>query len=458
MQKERSCPFGKRVSMKRERLGSRMGFIMLSAGCAIGCGNVWKFPWMCGQNGGGSFMLVYFICLIVLGIPAMVMEFSVGRAAQTSPVRMYRRLEKPGQKWHLWGAVCLIGNIAIMAFYCVVTGWIIYYFVKFLTGQNASFGFASMIANPVINVVFLFVTVAVAFLILSRDIQKGLERITKYMMSALLVLMLVLAVHSALLDGAADGLAFYLTPDFSKINGSVIVGAMNQAFFTLSTGMGGMAIFGSYIDKDHSLMGESVNVIVLDTFVAILAGFIIFPACSTYGLEVNAGPSLLFDTMASVFNHMAGGRIWGTMFFLFMIFAALSTVLGVCENILAMVRELTGWSRPKGCIICGTGIFLLALTTALGYSVIHFQPFAEGTAWLDLWDFIVSNNVLPLGSLVLTLFCCNKFGWGWDNFVREANTGRGLKIRPWMRPVFQYITPVIIAFIYAYGMATFQWR
>ena len=458
MQKERSCPFGKRVSMKRERLGSRMGFIMLSAGCAIGCGNVWKFPWMCGQNGGGSFMLVYFICLIVLGIPAMVMEFSVGRAAQTSPVRMYRRLEKPGQKWHLWGAVCLIGNIAIMAFYCVVTGWIIYYFVKFLTGQNASFGFSSMIANPVINVVFLFVTVAVAFLILSRDIQKGLERITKYMMSALLVLMLVLAVHSALLDGAADGLAFYLTPDFSKINGSVIVGAMNQAFFTLSTGMGGMAIFGSYIDKDHSLMGESVNVIVLDTFVAILAGFIIFPACSTYGLEVNAGPSLLFDTMASVFNHMAGGRIWGTMFFLFMIFAALSTVLGVCENILAMVRELTGWSRPKGCIICGTGIFLLALTTALGYSVIHFQPFAEGTAWLDLWDFIVSNNVLPLGSLVLTLFCCNKFGWGWDNFVREANTGRGLKIRPWMRPVFQYITPVIIVFIYVYGMATFQWR
>ena len=458
MQKERSCPFGKRVSMKRERLGSRMGFIMLSAGCAIGCGNVWKFPWMCGQNGGGSFMLVYFICLIVLGIPAMVMEFSVGRAAQTSPVRMYRKLEKPGQKWHLWGAVCLIGNIALMAFYCVVTGWIIYYFVKFLTGQNASFGFASMIANPAVNVVFLFVTVAVAFLILSRDIQKGLERITKYMMTALLVLMLVLAVHSALLDGAADGLAFYLTPDFSKINGSVIVGAMNQAFFTLSTGMGGMAIFGSYIDKDHSLMGESVNVIVLDTFVAILAGFIIFPACSTYGLEVNAGPSLLFDTMASVFNHMAGGRIWGTMFFLFMIFAALSTVLGVCENILAMVRELTGWSRPKGCIICGTGIFLLALTTALGYSVIHFQPFAEGTAWLDLWDFIVSNNVLPLGSLVLTLFCCNKFGWGWDNFVREANTGRGLKIRPWMRPVFQYITPVIIVFIYVYGMATFQWR
>ena len=435
-----------------------MGFIMLSAGCAIGCGNVWKFPWMCGQNGGGSFMLVYILCLILLGIPAMVMEFSVGRAAQTSPVQMYRKLEKPGTKWHLWGGICLLGNIALIAFYSVVTGWIIYYFVKFLTGQNRSFGFAEMITNPSVNVIFLFVTVAVAFLILSTDIQKGLERITKYMMSALLVLMLVLAVHSVLLDGAAEGLAFYLTPDFSKINGSVIVGAMNQAFFTLSTGMGGMAIFGSYIDKKHSLMGESVNVIALDTFVAILAGFIIFPACSTYGLEVNAGPSLLFDTMASGFNHMAGGRIWGTLFFLFMIFAALSTVLGVCENILAMVRELTGWSRPKGCIICGTGIFLLALTTALGYSVLHFQPFAEGTAWLDFWDFIVSTNVLPLGSLVLTLFCCNKFGWGWDNFVAEANTGKGLKIRPWMRPIFRYVAPLVIAFIYIYGMATFQWR
>lgn len=433
---------------------------MLSAGCAIGCGNVWKFPWMCGQNGGGSFMLIYMLCLILMGLPAMIMEFSVGRAAQTSPLYMYPKLStaKNKRKWRPFGAICLIGNIALMAFYTVVTGWIIYYFVKFLTGKNDDFGFVSMITNPGVNVTYLFVTVFVAFIILSFELQGGLERVTKYMMSALIILMIVLAVHSLTLDGAKEGIAFYLIPDFSKITGSVIVGAMNQAFFTLSTGMGGMAIFGSYIDKDHSLMGESVNVIVLDTFVAILAGFIIFPACSTYGLEVNAGPSLLFDTMASVFNHMAGGRIWGTMFFLFMIFAALSTVLGVCENILAMVRELTGWSRPKGCIICGTGIFLLALTTALGYSVIHFQPFAEGTAWLDLWDFIVSNNVLPLGSLVLTLFCCNKFGWGWDNFVREANTGRGLKIRPWMRPVFQYITPVIIVFIYVYGMATFQWR
>lgn len=444
--------------MERERLGSRMGFIMLSAGCAIGCGNVWKFPWMCGQNGGGGFMFVYLLCLLILGIPAMVMEFSVGRAAQVSPLNMYQRLSKPGQKWGIFGWVCLIGNIAIMAFYTVVSGWIIFYFVKFLTGDIASLGFEKMISTPSINVIFLFVTIVIAFFILCFDLQGGLERVTKYIMSALLVLMLVLAIHSITLSGAAEGLTFYLKPDFSKISGSVVVSAMNQAFFTLSTGMGGMAIFGSYIGKECSLMGESINVILLDTFVAIIAGVIMFPACYTYGLEVNAGPSLLFDTMATVFSHMAGGRIWGTLFFLFMIFAALSTVLGVCENILAMIRELTGWSRPKGCLICGSAIFVLALTTALGFSVLHFQPFAAGTTWLDFWDFIVSTNVLPLGSLVLTLFCCNPFGWGYDNFVAEANTGRGLKIKPWMKPLFRYVVPVVILFIYLYGLFTFQWK
>ena len=442
----------------RERLGSRLGFIMLSAGCAIGCGNVWKFPWMCGQNGGGTFMLLYILCLLVLGLPAMVMEFAVGRAAQASPITMYQRLEKPGHKWGVFGVFSLVGNIALMAFYTVVTGWILYYFVKFLTGQNADFGFAQMIADPKVNVVYLAVTVVLAFLILSCNLQGGLERVTKGMMTALLVLMLVLAVHSLTFAGAAEGLRFYLLPDLSAINGSVVVAAMNQAFFSLSVGMGGMAIFGSYIDKDRSLMGESLHVIFLDTFVAILAGVIIFPACFTYDLEVTAGPSLLFDTMASVFNHMPGGRWWGALFFLFMVFAALSTVLGVCENILAMIRELTGWSRPKGCIVCGAGIFALALTTALGYSVLHFQPFAAGTTWLDLWDFIVSNNVLPLGSLVLALFCCNRFGWGWDNFVAEANTGKGLKVRPWMKPIFRYFVPAAILFIYLYGMATFNWR
>ena len=442
---------------KREQLGSRLGFIMLSAGCAIGCGNVWKFPWMCGQNGGGSFMLVYVICLLILGLPAMVMELSVGRAAQTSPLYMYEKLSGK-RKWKIPGIVCLIGNIALIAFYSVVAGWIIYYFVKFLTGQNADLGFEKMITTPSVNVGYLLITVVITFVILSFRLQGGLERITKYMMSALLVLMLVLAIHSFTLSGAKDGLAFYLIPDLSKISGTMIVKAMNQAFFTLSVGMGGMAIFGSYIGKERSLLGESVNIIVLDTFVAVVAGMIMFPACDTYNLEVTAGPSLLFDTMASVFNHMQGGRWWGALFFLFMVFAAMSTVFGVCENLLAMIRELTGWSRPVGCIACGIGTFLVALTTALGYSLIRFQPFAKGTAWLDFWDFIVSNNVLPLGSLVLALFCCNSFGWGWENFVQEANTGHGLKVKAWMKPVFRFVVPIAIAFIYIYGMATFAWR
>lgn len=442
---------------KREQLGSRLGFIMLSAGCAIGCGNVWKFPWMCGQNGGGSFMLVYVICLLILGLPAMVMELSVGRAAQTSPLYMYEKLSGK-RKWKIPGIVCLIGNIALIAFYSVVAGWIIYYFVKFLTGQNADFGFEKMITTPSINVGYLLITVVITFVILSFRLQGGLERITKYMMSALLVLMLVLAIHSFTLSGAKDGLAFYLIPDFSKISGTMIVKAMNQAFFTLSVGMGGMAIFGSYIGKERSLLGESVNIIVLDTFVAVVAGMIMFPACYTYNLEVTAGPSLLFDTMASVFNHMQGGRWWGALFFLFMVFAAMSTVLGVCENLLAMIRELTGWSRPVGCIACGVGTFLVALTTALGYSLIRFQPFAKGTAWLDLWDFIVSNNVMPLGSLILALFCCTCRGWGWNNFLQEANAGKGLKIKAWMKPLFCYFVPVVILFIYIYGMFTFPWH
>ena len=442
----------------RERLGSRLGFIMLSAGCAIGCGNVWKFPWMTGQYGGGGFVLVYILCLLLLGLPVMTMEFTVGRAAQKSPVKMFQTLQKPGQKWGFMGYIALVGNFALMAFYTVVCGWIINYFCKFLVGQNSDLGFVPMITNPGLNVTFLAVTVIVAFVILSFNLQGGLERVTKYMMVALLVLMLVLAVHSATLPGAKEGIAFYLVPDFSKINGSVIVGAMNQAFFTLSLGIGSMAIFGSYIGKERSLMGESVNVIILDTLVALLAGFIMFPACFSYGLEVDAGPSLLFNTMATVFNNMAGGRLWGTLFFLFMVFAAMSTVLAVCENILAMIRDLFGWSRPVGSLVCGIVVFLLGLTTALGYSVFSFQPFAEGSAWLDFWDFIVSTNALPIGSLIFALFCCNKFGWGWDNFMAEANAGEGLKVKGWMKPLFQYFVPIVILFIYIYGLVTFGWR
>ncbi|MBE7017531.1 MAG: sodium-dependent transporter [Ruminococcaceae bacterium] len=444
--------------MKRERLGSRLGFILLSAGCAIGCGNVWKFPWLTGQNGGGGFVLIYVLCLIFLGLPVMVMEFAMGRAAQASPVRMYQKLQKPGQKWGFMGYLSLLGNICLMAFYTVVTGWMIYYFYKFLVGQHVGLGFVGMITNPGVNVGFLAIAVVVGFIILSFNLQGGLERVTKYLMGLLFILMIVLAIRSFTLDGAAEGLKFYLLPDISKIKGTTVVAAMNQAFFTLSLGIGSMAIFGSYLDKERSLLGESVNIVLLDTFVAITAGLIIFPACFTYNMEAGAGPGLLFDTMATVFCQMDGGRIWGALFFLFMVFAALSTELAVFENILACVRELTGWNRPKGCIVCGIGIFIISITTALGYSIFKFQPFADGSAWLDFWDFIVSYNLLPLGSLAVALFCSYKFGWGWDNFLAEANAGKGLKVRGWMKWIFRYLVPVVIIFIYIYGLVTFSWK
>lgn len=449
--------------MEREHLGSRLGFILLSAGCAIGCGNVWKFPWLTGQNGGGGFVLIYIICLIVLGLPVMTMEFSLGRASQASPVGMYKKLEKPGSKWHIHGYFALAGNVCLMAFYTVVTGWMLYYFYRFIKmlfsgNSDVELSFGAMISNPTINVVCLLIAVILGFGILCFNLQGGLEKVTKYMMVTLLGLMIVLAVHSATLSGAGEGLKFYLLPDFSKITGSVVVSAMNQAFFTLSLGIGSMAIFGSYIDKKRTLMGESVNVIILDTFVAIVSGLIIFPACFTYNVTVDAGPSLLFNTMASVFINMNNGALWGTIFFLFMVFAALSTELAVFENILACVRELTNWSRPKGCLICGICMFLISLTTALGYSVLHFQPFAEGSAWLDFWDFIVSTNLLPIGSFIFAIFCCNKFGWGWDNFLEEANSGKGLKVKNWMKPLFQFIVPIVVIFLYVYGLFTFSWK
>ena len=436
-----------------------LGFILLSAGCAIGCGNVWKFPWMVGQNGGGAFVLVYLAFLVVLGLPALTMEFALGRASQASPVRMYQELEKSGSKWHIHGYVCLLGNIFLMAFYTVVTGWLIYYFISFVAGKSGELSFGKMISSPRINVMYLFIAVAVCFLILTRNLQSGLERITKYMMVLLLVLMTVLAVRSISLPGGAKGLSFYLVPDFKKLTVPVVVGAMNQAFFTLSLGIGSMSIFGSYIGKDRSLMGESVKVVILDTFVAVTAGLIIFPACASFGIAVDAGPSLLFNTMTTVFNNMGGGRVWGSLFFLFMVFAAFSTELAVCENILACVREMTGWSRKKGCVICGAGIFLIALTTALGYSVLHFHPFGEDSAWLDFWDFIVSNNLLPLGALIFAVFSCSsKFGLGWEKLVQEANEGEGLKVKNWMKPVFAYFVPLCIIAIYIIGLATFKWK
>ena len=455
--------------MERENLKSRLGFILLSAGCAIGIGNVWKFPYMAGQGGGGAFVLFYLIFLVLLGLPIMTMEFAVGRASKKSPVKAYQALEKPGQKWHIHGYFTLAGCYLLMMFYTTVAGWMLHYFYMTATGKLSGLSadavadqFTRMLADPGVMMFWMVLVVVIGVVICAGGLQNGLERVTKVMMIALLAIMVVLAINSFFMEGAKEGLKFYLVPDFGRMQEvgvvSTLVGAMNQAFFTLSLGIGAMAIFGSYIGKERSLLGESVNIIVLDTFVAVVAGMIMFPACDTYNLEVTAGPSLLFDTMASVFNHMQGGRWWGALFFLFMVFAAMSTVFGVCENLLAMIRELTGWSRPVGCIVCGIGTFLVALPTALGYSLIRFQPFAKGTAWLDLWDFIVSNNAMPLGSLILALFCCTRRGWGWNNFLQEANAGKGLKIKAWMKPLFCYFVPVGILFIYIYGMFTFPWH
>lgn len=450
--------------MEREKLGSRLGFILLSAGCAIGVGNVWKFPWMCGQYGGGIFVLFYILFLLVLGLPVMVMEFSVGRASQASPIASFKKLEKAGQKWHIHGIVSLAANFLLMMFYTSVAGWILYYFVGFLKGDMTSITneqsqalFGNMLSNPYIMVGFMVIVVVLGFLILSFGLQKGVEKVTKYMMLCLLALMVVLAVNSFTLSGAGEGLSFYLKPDITKINGNVIVGAMNQAFFTLSLGIGSMAIFGSYIGKERSLAGESINIMVLDTFVAITAGLIIFPACFTFDVEPGAGPSLLFVAMAKVFNSMAGGRWWGTLFFLFMFFAAMSTVIAVFQNILACVQELTGWKRIKACVICGAATTVLSVPCAIGYNILgDFHPFNSNTNVLDLEDFLVSNCMLPLGALVYVLFCTSKKGWGFDNFLAEANTGKGLKLGRWIRPYVTYVLPIVIIILFVIGIITFE--
>lgn len=449
--------------MERERLSSRLGFILLSAGCAIGVGNVWKFPWMAGQYGGGAFVLIYFLFLIILGLPVMVMEFSLGRASQSSPVRLYQKLEKPGQKWHIHGYAALVANFLLMMFYTSVTGWILYYFVNFLSGKMTGISdvassnmFPNMLSNPLVMVGFMAIVVVMGFLILSFGLQKGVEKVTKYMMIALLLLMVVLAINSFTLSGAKEGLAFYLKPDLTKITGNVIVGAMTQAFFTLSLGIGSMAIFGSYIGKERSLMGESINILVLDTFVAVVAGLIIFPACFTFDVEPGAGPSLLFVAMAKVFNNMNGGRIWGSLFFMFMVFAAMSTIIAVFENILACVREITGWNRIKACIICGVAILALSVPCALGFNLWSgFVPFNTGSSVLDLEDFLVSYCLLPLGALCYVLFCVSKKGWGFDNFIAEANAGEGLKLKRWMRPYMTFVLSAIIILVFAIGILTF---
>ena len=446
--------------MDRDHLGSRLGFILLSAGCAIGVGNVWKFPWMVGQYGGGAFVLVYLIFLLILGLPVLTMEFSMGRAAQKSPILMYQELTPDKKGWGVHGFFCFLGNVILMMFYTVVAGWLLYYFYsmvtgKFvgLTGDDMGAYFGGMLASPKILVTYMIIITVLGFFVLSFSLKGGLERVTKVMMIALLIIMLVVAINSLTLSGAGKGLSFYLVPDFSKINGDVLVGAMNQAFFTLSLGIGAMAIFGSYIGKDRALLGESVNVILLDTFVALVAGLIIFPACFTYNVEPGAGPSLIFITLPHIFMNMPFGRFWGSLFFLFMTFAAFSTVLAVFENILACVRDMTNWSRSKTSFICCIAIIILSLPCALGFNVwSNITPLGEGTGIMDLEDFIVSNCLLPLGSLIYVIYCTNKFGWGWDNFTKEANSGEGPKVSNSIYLYCKFVLPLIILLIFGIGI------
>ena len=451
--------------MQREHLGSRLGFLLLSAGCAIGIGNVWKFPWMTGQYGGGAFVLIYLLFLLALGVPVLTMEFAMGRAAQKSPLKMYQEL-KPGSKWGWHGYVCLLGNVVLMMFYTTVAGWMLQYFVDtaaglFLgldtAGIEAKFG--EMLASPGKMTLYMGIVVVIGFSVISLGVQKGLERVTKWMMMALIVLIWVLAFHSMTLAGGSAGLRFYLIPDFRRMAeigvGNVIVGAMNQAFFTLSLGIGAMAIFGSYIDKEHALMGEAVRVSLLDTMVALCSGLIIFPACFAYGVDVNSGPALIFMTLPNVFNHIALGRFWGSLFFLFLTFAAFSTVLAVFENIVCCVSEMTGWNRKKTCLVCCVGIFLLSLPCLLGYNLWqNVRPIA-GHDILDSEDFLVSNLMLPLGSLIFILFCTTRYGWGWEKFMKEANEGTGLKVAKWMRPYMTYVLPVIVFVIFVIGLVGF---
>ena len=453
--------------MERERLGSRLGFLLLSAGCAIGLGNVWKFPWMTGQYGGGAFVVLYLFFLVVLGIPVMTVEFTLGRAAQKSPILLYQQLEPKGTKWHIHGVLSMIGNYVLMMFYTSVAGWMIQYFIGTASGRfegmtpdQVGEEFGAVCASPAGMAGFMAIVVVIGFFVCSFKLDKGLERVNKVMMLALLAIMVILAINSFTMSGAKEGLSFYLKPSLSKMQevgvGNVIVGAMNQAFFTLSLGIGSMAIFGSYIGKDRALMGESVTVTILDTFVAIVAGLIIFPACFTHGVEVGAGPGLIFVTLPNVFNSMPMGRLWGTLFFIFMTFAAMSTVFAVFENIISCCMDAFKWTRKKACAINCVAMFLLSLPCALGFNVLSgIQPLGEGTGFLDLEDFIVSNLLLPLGSLIFVLFVTNKKGWGWKNFVDEANIGKGIKTPNWIRGYMTYVLPLIILFVFIIGLVSY---
>ena len=450
--------------MKRESFKSRLGFLLVSAGCAIGIGNVWRFPYVTGQNGGGIFVLFYLIFLVIMGLPVLTMELAVGRASRKSAVLGYKALEKKGSKWHIHGWVAIFGCCMLMMYYTTVSGWMVTYFFKFLTGsfksgmttEDTAQAFSNLLGDPKQMAFWMILTVVVGFLVCSRGLQNGLEKISKFMMTALLLLIVVLAVHSLTLSNAAEGVKFYLVPNTEAVAAvglkNVITAAMNQAFFTLSLGVAAMEIFGSYMGKDHTLAGEGVRICALDTFVATMAGLIIFPACFSYNVEVNAGPSLIFITLPNVFINMSGGRIWGSLFFLFMTFASFSTVIAVFENIMSFCMDMFGWSRNKAALINCIVILIASLPCVLGYNVWSNLHLIGGRDVLDSEDFIVSNLLLPIGSLIYLLFCVTKWGWGFEKYCEEANTGDGVKISKKLRPYFQFILPILIVFILIQGL------
>lgn len=448
--------------MKRESFKSRLGFLLVSAGCAIGIGNVWRFPYVVGENGGGIFVLFYLLFLVAMGLPVLTMELAVGRGSRKSAVLAYKELEKPKSKWHIHGWFAILGCYVLMMYYTTVSGWMVSYFYKFVTGEfqagmdATGSVFSDLLADPKQMGFWMILTVIVGFIVCSRGLQNGLERISKIMMTALLVLIVVLAVHSITLSGAGEGLRFYLIPNLSTVEkvgiGNVISAAMNQAFFTLSLGVAAMEIFGSYMSKNHALAGEGVRICALDTFVAVMSGLIIFPACFSYGVEVTSGPKLIFVTLPNVFVNMAGGRIWGSLFFLFMTFASFSTVIAVFENIMSFAMDMFGWSRNKTAIINCIIILIASLPCVLGYNVWSDLHLIGGRDVLDSEDFLVSNLLLPLGSLIYLLFCVTKWGWGFDNYIEEVNTGSGLKMSRKLKPYFQFVLPVLILIILIQGL------
>ncbi|CDD48075.1 transporter [Firmicutes bacterium CAG:534] len=450
--------------MSRESFKSRLGFLLVSAGCAIGIGNVWRFPYVAGQNGGGIFVLFYLLFLIIMGLPVLTMELAVGRASRKSAVQAYKVLEKPGSKWHIHGYFAILGCYLLMMYYTTVSGWMISYCFEFLTGtfqpgmasEEVSSVFGNMLASPLKMGFWMVLTVVVGFFVCSRGLQNGLEKISKVMMCALLILIVILAIHSFTLSGAAEGLSFYLVPNLNTVRsvglGSVIAAAMNQSFFTLSLGVAAMEIFGSYMSRDNTLAGEGIRICALDTFVAIMAGLIIFPACFSYGVEAGAGPQLIFITLPNVFINMAGGRIWGTLFFLFMTFASFSTVIAVFENIMSFAMDMFGVSRQKAAFINCILILFASLPCVLGYNVWSGLHLIGGRDVLDSEDFLVSNLLLPIGSLIYLLFCVTRWGWGFDNYLKEANTGKGMKISKHLKLYFQFILPILILIILIQGL------